>query len=231
MRGSSMPQISSGYSRGFASQRRFRIDAPSVDAIGGARCTKVRQATSGLQRGTAAVFSVSQPHSSRVEDAVDRIGPVFPAENRIAGISREQGQIRCSGPASAASWATGLRHLQPRNNCAFKDETLISCCSSCAFVDFGLPAFQAEPSGTKASIPLPGFRSRGRDEVRLCNRPSLHHRAEPANRSCRGTNGRRAGPPQASALLRQPVSLKASARPSRKLQPAADRNAPSHCLQ
>ena len=55
---------------------------------------------------------------------------------------------------------------------------------------FRRSAFRAEPSGTKALIPLPGFHSRDPDEAHLCSRRSRRRRAELAGRSPQETSGR-----------------------------------------
>jgi len=78
---------------GICHQCRLRINAPSIDTVDRTRGTKMRQSAAIFNAAEQQRVAVGQPYSPRVKDAVNRIGPVFPAENRIAGIARKQGII------------------------------------------------------------------------------------------------------------------------------------------
>ncbi len=108
-------------------QRWLGIDAPSVDSIGGTRGAQMRQAAPVFHAAKQQRISVWQPYSPGVEDAVDRIGPVVPAQDRIAGIAREQGMsAHGSGFRLFQSDSTPVQ--SSRRSDWIQKETLISWC-------------------------------------------------------------------------------------------------------
>ncbi len=78
---------------GIRHQRWLGIDTPSVDSILRTCRAQVRQATPVFHAAKQQGISACKLYGTCVEDAVDRIGPVFPPEDRIAGITREQRAI------------------------------------------------------------------------------------------------------------------------------------------
>ncbi len=74
-------------------QGRLRIDPPVIDSIGGTRDAQMRQAAPVFNAAKKQCISIRQRYNSRVQDAVDRVWPVFTGKNGIAGISSEQGKV------------------------------------------------------------------------------------------------------------------------------------------
>src|SRR6185437_14298052 len=89
MRGSSIPQISSGYSRGSAGNvgvaSMRHPSTPFAD-----RASQVGKPAPVFHTAQQQRVAVSQTYSAGIEDAVDCVGPVIPAENRIFGMTSEQ---------------------------------------------------------------------------------------------------------------------------------------------
>ena len=123
MRGSSMPQISSGYSEGFAiSVGSGSIRHPSIPFAERA-AHKMRQAGPVFNAAKQQSVSVGQRHGPGVEDTVDRIGPVFPAEDRIAGIAREQRMVGTWSRIAGCSRALGSGDASRGNELDSKRDT------------------------------------------------------------------------------------------------------------
>ena len=69
---------------GVCRQRRFGVDSPSVNAIGGSRGAQVRQASPVFHPAEQQSIAVGQTDRSCVKDAVDRIRPVALRQDRVA---------------------------------------------------------------------------------------------------------------------------------------------------
>jgi hypothetical protein len=78
---------------GVRHQGRLRVDPPPIDAVRRSRGAEVRQAGPVFNAAQQQRISVGQRNSRRIEDAVDGIGPILSAENRVAGLTLEQGTI------------------------------------------------------------------------------------------------------------------------------------------
>src|ERR1039458_2986128 len=70
---------------GFCGERRRRVDAPSIDSVRGPSHSQMRQPAPVFYAAQKQSIAVGQPHRARIENAVDRIGPVIPAQNWISG--------------------------------------------------------------------------------------------------------------------------------------------------
>ncbi len=106
-------------------QRRLRINAPAIDSIRGSGRAKVRQATPIFDATQQQRVSVVQTNDTGVEDAVDRIGPVLAAENRVGGMAEEERVLAVkSGVFGVVLGRIGQRGRQ--GDCAQTD-TLVSC--------------------------------------------------------------------------------------------------------
>ena len=71
----------------------------------------MRQAAPVLNAAKQQCLSVWQPHGSGIEDAVDWIGPILPAENWIAGMPGEERKIATS---SRLGHLSAFRHKKRR---------------------------------------------------------------------------------------------------------------------
>ena len=84
----------------------------------------MRQAAPVFDAAKQQSISVGQDHGPSVEDAVNRIWPVFPAEDRIAGMTGEEGVLRVYFQVVLFNGYRGRRYCW-KENC-IQMETLIS---------------------------------------------------------------------------------------------------------
>jgi hypothetical protein len=64
-----------------------------IDAIGGSGGAEMRQAAAVFNAAQQQGISIGQQYGPGVQYTIDRIGPVFTPEDRIAEITRKQGLI------------------------------------------------------------------------------------------------------------------------------------------
>jgi len=66
------------------------IDTPAIDSIRRTRSAKMRQSPPVFHAAKQQGISVGQPCRARIEDTVDRVGPILPAEDRIRRMTYKQ---------------------------------------------------------------------------------------------------------------------------------------------
>ena len=96
---------------------------------------------SGLPRGTTVKYPRQEPCSPGIEDAINRIWPVFPAQNRVAGMAGEDGDISTSAllqllPESMNP-AMKPGYYQIQEGHSFHDVVLCTWLSGCLHVKQG----------------------------------------------------------------------------------------------
>ena len=108
------------------------VDAPIVDAIGRTRRAQMRQSAFVFNAAQEQGISILQLYGPCVQNAVDGIGPVLPAEKRIAGRTHKQGMIGACSSYLLPLWDRLRRFIRQDNWIQLKAP--ISNCRSCAFV-------------------------------------------------------------------------------------------------
>ena len=131
MRGSSMPQISSGNSRGLAASvgcGSMRQSSTPLAERAAQRCDSPSPVFNAAEQQCVAI---GQPHCPGIEDAVNRIGPIPLRQNRV---------IRIAGKQRESCFGFNVRFIRAGvfrfslGNIRIQEEVLISSCCSGAFV-------------------------------------------------------------------------------------------------
>jgi hypothetical protein len=69
------------------------VNAPTIDSICGTGSTEMRQASPVFDAAKQQGIAVGELHCAGVEDAIDRIRPIFPAKNGIGRMTGKQGSF------------------------------------------------------------------------------------------------------------------------------------------
>ena len=205
MRGSSMPQSSSGKLARVGRSVGSLVDHPAVHAVGRARGAQVRKAAPVLDAAQQQGRPVGEQRRAGVEHPVHRVRPVGRGQDRVVRVPLKERRVAGCG----RHHPVGL----PDSRCVARAG------SARAHLD------QREQE-RRASIPRPGSRSGGRRAGRRGSRRSSDRRAAAAGGSARGTSRTRAGRAPPSACRRSPGPPRGRRRPWRTPRPAAGRTPP-----
>ena len=181
-----MPHNSSGNCSGSGKERRLFIDVPLIDAVYRARCAQVRVAAAIFHAAQQKSGAVGQKCSARIEDGVDRVGPILCSQDRIGSVAAKQ-QLVLDHHLSQGQFDSEYQSVSAEHAGQKKDCPLVRA----YYRSYPLPpacAFPKVPSGRTASILRPGSRWRGRDAGRRGTRRCWDRRGPPADRCPRETN-------------------------------------------